>query len=425
MHNSADAMTLAEKIVARTAGLPRVAPGDLVTCRVDLAMMHDSSGPRRQEELLASLGATIWDADKVVVITDHYVTETDPHSIAIQQLTRRWVAKNGVRGFHDRQGICHVVLPQEGYVSPGMFLVGADSHSLTAGAFGCFAIGVGVTDMTGVLATGEIWIRVPENLRINVTGTFAQGVCAKDMILWICGHIGINGADYKAVEFSGECIDSLRMDERMVLTNMSAELGAKAALIATDTSTREWLRRRGVEEAQAHYWQSDAQASVQSELSLRADDLEPQVAAPYSPQNSLPVFEHAGTKINVAYIGACTGGKLEDLRMAASVLRGHKVSSQVRLLVAPASQHIARLAAEEGVMHILEQAGARFLPSACGGCIGLGPARLADGHVSISNSSRNFRGRMGAATSRTYLGSAYTVAASALAGVIVDPHDRL
>ncbi len=414
--------TISEKIIARAAGVESVRPGEIVTCKVDLAMMHDSSGPRRQIQKLEAIGADVWDPDKVVVITDHFVHETDPDSIRIQDITREWVAAKGVKRYHEKEGICHVVLPEGGHLVPGMFLVGGDSHSPTAGAFGCFMIGIGATDLTGVLATGEIWVRVPQTIRVEVIGTMPRGVAAKDVILSLCHRIGLNGANYKAVEFAGNAVEEMSIDERMVLTNMSAEIGAKTGIIAADSKTLEWLRDAGAPVNGAGY-ASDADAAYEQVIEIDAQTLSPQVAAPHSPANSLPVEENTGVKIQQAYIGACTGAKLDDLRMAAEIVRGKKVAEGTRFVVAPASNRVRDRAAEEGTIATLVAAGAVILPSGCGGCIGLGPARLGENEVGISSSSRNFRGRMGAQSSQGYLGSAYTVAASAVAGRIADPRE--
>jgi 3-isopropylmalate/(R)-2-methylmalate dehydratase large subunit len=418
-------LTLAEKIIARSAGQGTLRPGDIVTCRVDLAMMHDSSGPRRMKPKLEEIGARVWDPNKVVIITDHFVSEPDPESMAIQTLAREWVAANGVAHFHEAQGICHVVLPERGYVRPGMFVVGADSHSTTAGAFGCVMIGVGATDMAGVLATGSTWVRVPSTILIQASGRLAEGVAAKDIMLMLCRRIGINGANYKVVEFSGSAVAALPIEERMVLTNMSAELGAKTGIIAPDAVTLTALAHSGVEVSDADNWRSDEGAGYEDVIEFDASELVPQVAAPHSPENSAPVGEHSGTAVIQAYIGACTGAKLEDLRMAARILHGRKIASGVRFFVAPASVRIAEQARAERTLSVLEEAGAKVLPSSCGACIGLGPAGLGEGEVGIATTARNFRGRMGTQTSHTYLASPYTVAATAVTGQITDPREFL
>jgi 3-isopropylmalate/(R)-2-methylmalate dehydratase large subunit len=419
--------TLAEKIVARAAGRERVRPGEIVTCKVDLAMFHDSSGPRRLEPMLKRLGAKPWDPDRIVLISDHYVPAIDAESAAILDLTRRWARQEGIRRFHDMQGICHVVLPERGHLRPGMFAVGGDSHSPTGGAFGAFMIGIGATEMLGVVVTGEIWVKVPATLRIVWSGRLGPGVAAKDMILHHCATIAMERTDYRVVEFAGGAIAGLPMAERMTLCNMTAEMGAKTGIIAPDATTGEYLRRAGAPDEQIRFdgLATDADAAFAETVRCDASTLAPQVAAPHSPANSAPVAAHAGAPIDQAYIGACTGAKLEDLRMAADVLRGRKVAEGVRLLVAPASTRITAKAATDGTLAALTEAGAILLPSGCGACAGLGAGLLADKEVCISSTSRNFRGRMGAATAEVWLGSPYTVAASAVAGCIADPREIL
>ncbi len=417
--------TLAEKIIGRAAGRDIVGPGEVVTCRVDLAMMHDSGGPRRVQPLLDRLGAQVWDPDKVVVVSDHYVPAVDSESAAILALTRQWVAEAGIGKFYDMQGICHVVLPERGHLKPGMFVVGGDSHSPTGGAFGCFMFGVGATDMAGVLVTGETWIRVPETLRLHWTGRLGPGVAAKDIMLHLCARLGMGGADAQVVQYEGEAIAALPMAERMTLCNMAAELGAQTGIIAPDEVTADYLRKAGAEAHEIDRWQPDQDAAYGSTREFDAGALGPQVAAPHSPANAAPVAEIEAVAVDQAYIGACTGAKLSDLHMAAEVLRGRRVASGLRLLVAPASTRITAEAAADGTLAALTEAGAILLPSGCGACAGLGAGVLAEGEVCISSTARNFKGRMGAASSKVYLASPYTVAAAALAGHICDPRQFL
>jgi 3-isopropylmalate/(R)-2-methylmalate dehydratase large subunit len=417
--------TLAEKLIARAAGRETVRPGEIVTCRVDLAMMHDSGGPRRVQPMLERLGARVWDPGKVVLVTDHYVPAVDAESAAILRLTRKWADAAGVDRFHDMQGICHVVLAAHGYERPGMFAVGGDSHATTAGAFGCLMIGIGATEMAGVLVTGEIWVRVPSTILVRWSGRLGRGVVAKDMMLALCARLGINGANYQVVEYGGDAVAALPMAERMVLTNMAAELGAKTGLIAPDALTVAALAEAGVEQPDALGWRGDADAAYERVLDLEAAELPPQVAAPHSPENAAPVATHAGVAIDQAYIGACTGAKLTDLRMAAEVLRGRKVAPGVRLLVAPASTRVTREAAADGTLATMTEAGAILLPTGCGACAGFGAGVLGEDETCIASTARNFKGRMGAASARVYLGSPYTVAASAVAGRISDPRELL
>jgi 3-isopropylmalate/(R)-2-methylmalate dehydratase large subunit len=414
-------MTLAEKIIAKAAGRPAVAPGEIVTCAVDLAMVHDSGGPRRVKPILDRLGVGVWDPAKVVLITDHYVPAVDDESRRIQEVTRAFVAAQGIGNFYDAQGICHVVLPERGHLRPGMFVVGGDSHSPTGGAFGAYMFGVGATEMAGVLATGEIWLKVPETIRIEWTGRLGRGVAAKDMMLFLCARLGMDGGRYQAVEYAGEAVRALPMQERMTLSNMAAELGAQTGLIEADATTAAFLRAAGVASSGAPQWRGDDDALPAEHHAFDASALAPQVAAPHSPANAAAIEEHAGVKIDIAYIGACTGAKLEDLRMAAVVLRGRKVARGVELLVAPASLRDQETARADGTLAALIEAGASLLPNACGICAGYGDTRFGENVVAISSTARNFKGRMGAPSSQVYLASPYTTAASAVAGRIADP----
>ena len=415
--------TLAQKIVAKACGKDRVNAGEVEIANVDLAMIHDSGGPRRVKPILERLGVDVWSSEKIVVVTDHYVPEFNAETKAIQKLTRDWVKAHNIQSFYDQMGICHVVVPENGHLKPGMFVVGGDSHSPTGGAFGAYMFGVGATEMAGVLATGEIWIKVPETIKINWSGMLNEYITAKDMMLYTCGKLGMDGGKYQAVEFSGSTISSLSMQERMTLSNMTAELGGQAGIIAPDQITKNYLKSVGVPEINTDYWRSDDDAYFLESYQFDASQLVPQVAAPHSPANSVDIAESKGTKINVAYIGACTGAKMSDLRMAASVLKGKKLASGVRLLVAPASKKDQELAKDEGIMKIFEDAGASILPNSCGICAGYGSERLGEDVICISSTARNFQGRMGALSSGVYLGSPYTVAASAIAGEISDPRN--
>jgi 3-isopropylmalate/(R)-2-methylmalate dehydratase large subunit len=419
------AQTLAQKLIARAAGRDTVASGDVVTCRVDLAMIHDSGGPRRAKPILDRLGVKVWDPKKIVVVTDHFVPAYDAETAAIQKLTRDWVADQRVPNFYDMQGICHVVLPERGHFKPGMFVVGGDSHSPTGGAFGLYMFGVGATEMAGVLATGEIWLRVPETILIECEGRLSPGVAAKDIMLHLCARLGMDGGRYQAVQYVGDTVIALPMTERMTLCNMAAELGAQTGLIAPDTTTADYIRAAGADPGDIAHWQGDADAVPAERHSVDAMALAPQVAAPHSPANSGPVADHRAVQIDRAYIGACTGAKLVDLHMAASVLKGRRVASNVRLLVAPASTRIAAQAAADGTLATLTEAGAILLASGCGACAGYGSGLLSEGEVCIASTARNFKGRMGATTAQVYLGSPYTVAASAVAGRIADPRPLL
>ena len=415
--------SLAQKLIARAAGRTEVRVGEIVTCKVDMAMFHDSSGPRRLQPMLEQLGAQIWDKNKVVLVMDHYVPERNEDARRIVRIARDWARDQKLPHVYDSQGICHVVVPQHGHIKPGLFCVGGDSHSPTGGAFGAYMFGVGSTEMLGVVTTGEIWVQVPRTIRMRWYGRLHTAVTAKDMMLAMIARFGMNGGAYQAVEFCGEAVRALPMHERMTLSNMSAELGAQVGLIPPDDVTREWLEAHGARGFETTRWFSD-QGSVTEEHRFEGSALAPQVAAPFSPANAGDAAQFAGTKIQAAYIGACTGAKLEDLRFAARVLRGKHVAAGVRLLVAPASNADRDTAAREGTLQALVDAGAQLLPSACGICAGYGDS-FGPHETVISSTARNFRGRMGPPSTRVYLASPYTVAASAVAGEIVDPREVL
>jgi 3-isopropylmalate/(R)-2-methylmalate dehydratase large subunit len=417
-------MTLAEKIVARAAGRSQVTPGEIVTCAVDLAMIHDSGGPRRVAPILKRFDVGLWDPGKVVLISDHYVPATDEDTRRIGEITRKFAAENPLAGFYDGEGICHVVLPERGHLRPGMFVVGGDSHSPTGGAFGAYMFGVGATEMAGVLATGEIWLAVPETIEIEWSGRLAAGVVAKDIMLFLCAKLGMEGGRTQAVHFRGEAIRALGMQERMTLANMTAELGGQTGLIDPDETTAQFIRAAGAEPGDIAQWKSDADAKPTEQHRFDAAALVPQVAAPHSPANAAAVTDHQSVPIDVAHIGACTGAKIADLRMAAQLLKGRKVSAGVALLVAPASRRDQETAAREGILEIMAAAGAKLLPNACGMCAGYNSG-LDENVTCISSIARNFKGRMGPSSARIYLGSPYTVAASAVRGRITDPREML
>jgi 3-isopropylmalate/(R)-2-methylmalate dehydratase large subunit len=419
--------TLAQKLIARAAGRDFVKYGEIVNCQVDLAMFHDSSGPRRLKPMLEELGAQIWDKSRVVLVMDHYVPAQDEDSMRIVRIARDWAQEQDLPHVYDSQGICHVVLPQSGHIVPGRFCVGGDSHSPTGGAFGAYMFGVGSTEMLGVLVTGEIWVQVPQTMRMIWDGDLQKGVCAKDMMLAMAQRFGMNGGGYQAIEYAGSTVKALSMPERMTLSNMSAELGAQVGLIAPDEVTRQWLGQLdqpvNLNPADIDHWQTDEGAATQ-DYYFDGAALSPMVAAPHSPANSQVVSEFATQSIQVAYVGACTGAKHTDMRAAASVLSGHRVAQGVDLLVAPASLRDLALAKADGTYQILMDAGAQFLPSTCGACAGYGNTIKGDVNV-ISTTARNFKGRMGDPQSQVFLASPYTVGASALCGRVTDPRTIL
>jgi 3-isopropylmalate/(R)-2-methylmalate dehydratase large subunit len=417
--------TLAQKLIARAAGRPGVAPDEIVTCRVDLLMMHDLQGPRRVGPMLDKLGAKVWDPERVVLVSDHHAPAIDLDSAGILDLTRKWAASHGIRHFYDMQGISHVLLAERGHLRPGLFVVGGDSHSPTGGALGAFVIAGGSTEVCGVLVTGEIWVRVPHSIRVQWDAALARGVTAKDMVLKLCATLPMEECDYRVVEHAGDAVRALPMGERLTLCNMSPELGAKTSLVAPDALTAAYLRSVGVAADDIDRWQSDEGAPYERTLRLDAAALQPQIAAPGSPSHAADVTDYRNIAIDQAYLGACTGAKLSDLHMAAEVLRGRHVAPGVRFLIAPASTRITAQAARDGTLATLTEAGAMLLPTGCGACAGMGAGTLAAGEKCITSTARNYTGRMGDYTAQVYLGSSYSVAAAAVAGRIVDPRELL
>ena len=416
--------TLAEKIIANASGRSTVRAGEILTARLDLLMMHDSGGPRRVAGRLDKLGARVWDPDKVVVVSDHFVPAVDMESAEILALTRRWARDHGVTHY-DMLGICHVVLQEHGHVQPGMFCVGGDSHSPSGGAFGAFMVGMGATDITAALVTGEVWLRVPQTTRIQLDGRLGAGVGAKDVMLMLCGEHGM-GNEGQVFEYGGEAVRAMPMHERLTLCNMAAELGAETGIVEADAVTLAALEAAGKPfSGDIARWHSDSDAHYLHRHRYDAATITPYVAAPHSPANSRPVAEHRGVRIDQAYIGACTGAKLADLQMAAEVLKGRKVASGMRLLIAPATVATTAQAAADGTLATLTEAGAILLPSGCGACAGMGAGMLARGDVCMSTTARNFKGRMGSAQAQVYLGSPYSVAAAAVKGQICDPRELL
>jgi 3-isopropylmalate/(R)-2-methylmalate dehydratase large subunit len=417
--------TLVQKIIARASGRESVRTGEIVTCQVDLALLLDSGGPRRIWPRLKELGVGVWDPDKIVLMTDHFVPAVDAQSAAILKLTREFAAEFGIKNFFDMEGIGHVVLAEQGLLQPGMFACGGDSHSTNGGAFGCYMAGFGAIEMTGVTVTGEIWLQVPETIRVNWEGEFRRGIVAKDMSLKLCRELGMDNA-FRTVEFGGSTIANMPMMERVVLTNMAAELGAETGLIEPDEITLDAIRAAGKEPAaDALSWRSDDDAEYLAIHTFDAESLVPQVAAPHKPSNSGPADDYCDVYIDQAYIGACVGAKLSDLHMVAEVLKDRKVASTTRLLVAPASKRTMAQAAADGTLATLVEAGATLLPTGCGACAAMGAGILAEDEVCISSTNRNFQGRMGANSASVFLASPYTVAASAVAGRITDPREML
>lgn len=417
-------MTMAEKILARTAGKEEVRPGDFIWAKVDTAMMDDLLGPRVViAENIKKLGNRIWDKEKVVIISDHYSPAATISQAEILKFTRDWARQYGISRYYEGQGPCHQVLAEQGCDLPGTLMVGTDSHTLMAGAFGCFGTGIGSTEMLGVLVSGEIWLRVPETLLFIWKGKLQRGVYSKDLVLRTIKEIGQAGATYKVMEFAGECIESLSMDERMTITNMTVEAGAKAGLIAPDEATFAYLEEIGASRGYPMY--SDEDADYAGKYEFDGSTLEPQIALPHEVDKVVDLARAEGEEIHQAYLGSCTNGRFADLMEAARVLKGRKVHTHVRMLVSAASRSIYHKALKEGILEILSDAGAVILAPSCGSCLGLHSGVLAGKERAISSTNRNFVGRMGHKEAEIFLASPASVAAAAIEGKVTDPRKYL
>jgi 3-isopropylmalate/(R)-2-methylmalate dehydratase large subunit len=412
--------TMAEKILARHAGKSRVEPGEIVDATVDVAMSHEMLGSRVFPHLEEAGVERLWDPRRVAVVLDHWAPAPTVEAATIHQRVRQSVRRFGIAHLYEvGEGICHQVLAEHGHLRPGELLVGTDSHTTTGGAFGVFATGIGATDMAVVLATGRLWFRVPESMWIEITGRLADKVMSKDIILSVLGQLGGGGGEYRSLEFLGEGVYRLSLDARMTLTNMAAECGAKVALIPPDTQVEEYVRART--DVSFSSVKPDSDATYAQTLRLDVDRLVPQVALPPLPTKVVPINMATGTPIDQAFLGSCTNGRLEDLRVAAAIVDGRQVPRGVRFLVIPASREVYRSALQEGLIKILVDAGATIGPPTCGPCFGGHCGVLGPHEVCISTTNRNFRGRMGSPEAQVYLASPATVAASALTGHITDP----
>ncbi|OQY17623.1 MAG: 3-isopropylmalate dehydratase large subunit [Anaerolineaceae bacterium 4572_32.2] len=411
--------TFVEKVLARKAGLESVVPGQIVTVRPDKLLTHDNTAAISKQ--FRKIGVDkVADPGINVIVLDHVAPAANETYATNHKIIREFVAAQGITAFYDiGEGICHQVLPEQGHAWPGAVIVGSDSHTPTYGAFGAFSAGIGRTEAAAVMATGQIWLRVPESLRIVVSGKLPERVSAKDLILHIIGDLRADGANYCSVEFTGETIREMSIASRMVLTNMAAEMGAKNGVVEPDEKTRVWLKGRVTHEYEEIF--ADPDASYKQVIEYDVSNLVPQVAKPHTVDNVVPVTEAAGTPINQALVGTCTNGRLEDLAAATEILRGKHIASSVRLLVLPASREVLLAAIERGYVSDLVSAGATLLNPGCGPCLGAHEGAMAPGEVTLSTANRNFKGRMGSKEAFIYLASPATVAASALTGVITDP----
>jgi 3-isopropylmalate/(R)-2-methylmalate dehydratase large subunit len=425
-------MTMAEKILARATGRTAVRAGDVVEPRVDLAMSHENAALvlNQFEEIFRDTGlaARVWDPARIAIVFDHRVPAESPKTATNQKKIRAFVTDAGIVRFHDIRGdeggICHQILPENGYVRPGAVVVGTDSHTTSHGALGALAFGIGATEMASVWALGRILnFEVPATIRVVVTGKFQPFVSPKDLILHVVGRLGAEGANFKVLEFRGPTIAAMSTSGRLALCNMSVEAGATSGIVPPDAETERYLREEaGIADALEHV-APDPDARYERELAIEVGDLPPQIACPHTVDNVKPIEAVTGVPVDQIVIGSCTNGRLDDIEIAARMLADKKVARRVRLLVFPASGRIHRQAIERGYVATLMAAGAVVMNSGCGPCLGVHQGALADGDVALSTTNRNFKGRMGNPRSEVYLCSPAVAAASAITGVITDPRD--
>ena len=417
-------MTISEKILASRSGRSELKPGELVLAKVDFSMGHDLTVPPAAKIMSEQMGAKmVCDPERIAVVQDHFQPAKDAASAALGRATREFAQQQRIQWYFEvgQGGICHTVLPEKGLVLPGELVVGADSHSCTYGALGCFATGIGSTDLACVWALGELWLRVPETLRFIYHGRPPRWVEGKDIILTVTGTIGVDGANSKAIEHTGEAIRLLDMEQRLTMCNMAVESGAKNAIVEFDEVTRQYLDGR----AQRAYTPvaADPDAHYENTLEFDVSSFEPMVARPTSPDNVVPLREVLGVKVDQVFIGSCTNSRITDLRRAANILRGRRVAPGVRLIVTPSSQEVALAAAREGLIEVFMEAGAAVTVPTCGACLGGHQGVLGDGETCLSTSNRNFPGRMGHPDALVYLSNPSVAAASAVAGCIAHPDE--
>jgi len=411
--------TIAEKILASHSGISKVEPGQIVDAYVDVIMVHEMLG-MRVVDIFNNIGIEkVNNPDRIVALLDHWVPPNTIDSAIVHKTSREFVKKHRIKNWLGTdKGICHQIFPENGFVWPGALIVGTDSHTCTYGAFGAFSTGIGATDCAVLFVKDKLWFKVPETIKYNVTGKIPNLIYGKDIILKMITDIGVDGANYKSVEYTGKAIQELSIDGRMTICNMAIEMGAKAGIIPPDAKTINWLKNRTSKDYNIII--SDEDASYEKIIDMDISDLEPQVAKPHSPGNSVAVGEVAGTPVDQFFIGSCTNGRYEDLEIAAKILKGKIIDPYIRLIITAASKEIYLKALKNGLIDIFAKSGAIITHPTCGVCLGIF-GTLAPGEVSLSSSNRNFIGRQGSREAKIYLSSAATVAASAIKGEITDP----
>ncbi len=415
------AMTITEKIFARAADKKSLRPGDLVNARIDMIMCHDVTTPPAISMLKEHGIDRVFDTEKIAVTPDHFQPAKDIKSAELLKRLDTWVKEKGIRHYYPvgRAGVCHALLPEQGHIRPGEVIVGGDSHTCTYGAFGAFSTGIGSTDLAAAIATGILWFRVPASMKFVLSGSLPRGVYSKDVILEAIRRIGTDGALYRAMEFVGPALKEMSMEARMTITNMAIEAGAKNGIIGFDETTRAYLDEHLKDKTEYTVFESDADAEYISVTEIDCGRLEPVVAFPHLPSGGRAISQCAGMAMDQAYIGSCTNGRIEDMRIAAEIIRGKEV--KIRTIVVPATPVIWRQCIDEGLAQDFADAGCVFSAPTCGACLGGFMGILAAGEKCISTTNRNFVGRMGSPKSEVYLASPATAAASAIEGKLTDP----
>jgi len=415
--------TITEKILMAHTNLKKISAGQLINAKVDIALGNDVTAPIAINEFQMAGGKKIFDKNKVALVLDHFTPNKDINSAQQCKAVREFALKQKVTHFYEggQVGIEHALLPEQGIVLPGDLVIGADSHTCTYGALGAFATGVGSTDLAAVMLTGELWFKVPQSIKFVIYGKLQKWVSGKDLILYIIGRIGVDGALYKAMEFTGETIGKLPMADRLSMANMAIEAGAKNGIFAPDEITKEYVKKRAKRDYK--FYSSDADAVYSDIIEINAGGIEPQVAFPHLPSNVKPISKAGKVKIDQSLIGSCTNGRIEDLRIAAQILKKRKAAFNVRLIVVPATPAIYKQALKEGLIEIFMNADAIISPPSCGACLGGHMGILAEGERAIATTNRNFVGRMGHPKSEVYLASPAVAAASAVLGRIASPEE--
>jgi 3-isopropylmalate/(R)-2-methylmalate dehydratase large subunit len=416
-------MTITEKILAHHSNRARVSPGDLIEVRIDMALANDITAPLAIQVFNEIGNPEVFDREKIALIPDHFTPNKDINSAQQAKLMREFAIHHNITHYYElgQGGIEHIILPEKGLVIPGDLIIGADSHTCTYGALGAFSSGVGSTDLGVIMATGKTWLKVPPTIKIEYEGELSPWVRGKDLILFTLGTLGVDGATYRALEFSGSVIRGLSMAQRFTMTNMAVEAGAKNGIIEPDEITLAFVAQRS--HRSPLVCTSDPGADYEKVIKIKVDELEPHIAFPHSPANVRPLSRVGDIRLDQVFIGSCTNGWLEDLRDAAAVLKGKTVSKGVRLIVLPGSQRIFREAIKEGIIQTLLDAGAVIGPPSCGPCLGGHLGILAEGERALSTTNRNFIGRMGHPKSEVYLASPVIAAASAVLGSIGGPEE--